>query len=262
MTTIIPFGSCRIKYFFKNKNIFTEFTHTSKQILHLIKLVKMNENELQREYSDDYLLINRFINNRKRFMDVVNSLKIALNHKQKNEKNKVIVIEISSLKQIFYKPKQFYIFSDLCPYVSNKTKLGPCDNKKTLRKIYYKSDYIKENSVFNTQTKEELLLDLNDIYTYIIGLKNTRLVLVPHINCYVNKKKIKNRDIICEALNQFTKNREKCHYFNPIDFLKNKNAEDIFEKNSDGVNIGHYNNESWNKIKESIHKFIEEILDN
>ena len=76
----------------------------------------------------------------------------------------------------------------------------------------------------------------------------------PHINCKINEKYISNRQIICSCLENFSKNKENCFYFNPLDYLQNKNAEDIFEKNKNGLNIGHYNKESLKIINNEIMK--------
>lgn len=252
----VSIGSCRIRT--NDTKTFYEFVHSTKDILQMFKLVDLklnNEQKLQEIYNTNFVMINRNFQN-------IDSMKKTLNIAIKNiRKAKVVVIEISSLKDVEYQglTLQLDLYQSLL-----------FDGvKHTERFKHIDKEQIKNGTKITLQTEQELFTDLDKILTNVL-LKGKHIVLVPHINSEVkNKKKsiydtrnvyIKNRQLICKVLEQIPSKYENVTYFDPMDYLPN-DPNFIYQSKNGRTNCGHYTPEAEKLVHTELVSIVQKICD-
>ena len=250
----IKFGSCRLLY---NSHCFYDYTHNTKEIIQMMKWLKMSTDELKNIYRNYFILTNRYYNNAIHFAKNINRIKQYLNHCD------TVLIEISSVKSYEYEGVELGYFeagiNEACKFMKNDDALDMNISEKE------ESD-ILENVNYRAIGEKELILDLLQITKLF---HDKIVVFVPHVNVdidtdtdvNINKgKKIKNRDMICRAMKIVVKNTtSRVKYFNPIDHV-GTNPENIFVRNDAGkLDFVHYNEESKSIIKKHLYKYIDQL---
>ena len=239
-------GSCRICNFFTNSNP-CDFSHTTKEILQLLT------NDLT-SFSDELRLVNRTFSTKNRFKGNIKRIREEIKNSD------FIVLEISSIKSVYYQEKNLYFNIDLYNHILNKTDYDKLkNNQKCLYKLYNNSEQIIKNTLINKQSKNEIYEDLNKIYN-LLNYDNKKIILVPHINAKLihNKTKklfnIPERVLLCDILKDFSDKNKNIYYFNPMNYLED-DYKQIFDKNS----IGHYSEIAHQIIKKEINIFISNL---
>lgn len=241
-------GSCRVCYLFPIQCYPTDFMHTTKEVIQLISLLKMDAEQLHTYYSmngNKVMLMNRTYSSLKKFLNGILNIKTHVARAQ------TIVIEVSSLKQYCLKPNNVYCQSVLLGIITNNT-IGLKQNQQHLRQLYPCSEEIKQNIQIVAQTELDLQSDLQHIYEYVVTTLNKKLVLVPHVNCVLpDGTYIPSRVTICNNLQSFSSAHDSCEYFNPMNYLPNDYAF-VF----DNGNSGHYSKQAFDIVNKSMHKYI------
>ena len=241
---IFCIGSCRSCYCFDIVQYPNDFIHSTKEVIQLLQLVK-NKDII---YTDELRLINRNFSNIKR----LNFETYRIYEKILN--SDIIVLEISSIKNVFNTKSNMFYNYDLYSNVINKDQLK--NNKKSLYKLYRRSKHIRNNSLIEKQSGDQIKDDLDKIYNYLVNELHKKVILIPNVNAtFIDDNdihyKIPNRILLCNTLENFSNEKTDIFYFNPMEYLIDDYLK-IFN-NGDGC---HYSEESSKIIVKSLHEFI------
>lgn len=223
---VFQIGSCRLNYINNNKNTIVNrpiyFTHTTKEILQLLKFINgAKQNAIYKKaFPHDF---EKKINNCIKIFD----------------KSSIILIEISSIKELVDENKIYY----------NAVDLGRNYNNHILK--------------VKIQKENELLNDINEIINILFKMnkKIDKIIFQGHFD-----NNIKNRTIIDNALRKIKKNNKN----NKIDFIILKdifideNINKICKKRKDNnkiIDMNHFTQYGFDLIYEKfltiIYSFIE-----
>ncbi len=208
------FGSCRVYYGPRNEGPYRPFTftHSSKVVLQLLKWKDKSEDELKEIYINELFLLSELIKNIDDFLSIMKKVKDYVN------KSKVIVIEICSMKEVFY--KGLYLLDHRC-------------NKRVIKTEYIPEFPNTDKNLINElikkeQNREEIINDLNQIVSILYDKK---ILFLPHYTAKINNKTnqyIENRIEIFKILKDFCYNKNNCILFNHLDYVDDN--EDFYLK--------------------------------
>ena len=235
-------GSCRVCGFFPPYKY--EFTHNTKQILQLIEQIELSKkDDIGKIYKTEMLLVNRGYSNAKRFRSTIHELRKMIDD---SSSDKIIVLEISSIKVLKNESTGMYYLYDNFVYMRDNINIGNDSNRRHIMKLFPSKDDIIKNTIDHKQDEKEIITDLDEIYNYFNG-KKLKLVLVPHLNYKTEQGSfVKNRVMLCNILKTFSESHDRCYYFNPLEFIPNDNKEDM----------NHYNEHELKIIKTKLDELI------
>lgn len=238
---IIPFGSCRIRNFFPSQVNDFDFTHSTKHILQLIKLIEKSRScDIGAEYKLEYILFNRYWRTAKKFRKKLHFIR------HKIDTHNVVVIEICSLKILQNQQSGVQYNLDNYAYLGN----GYCSNRPSIVKLDKHANEIKQHTTLTNQTRADFFKDLEIIYGYFTK-KGYQIVLVPHLNFQTSTGEyIKNRVQLCNWIGAFCAHNKNAHFFNPVYYVGDDTQPDMF----------HYTEPQIEIIKNAMGKFIKKII--
>lgn len=240
-------GSCRVCNFYMPYKY--EFTHNTKQILQLIKFVEFSRiNDINKLYTDELVLVNRFFNSTRRFKNAIDRIKNVIDSEK--ELDNTVIIEISSIKVLHNKISDIYYLYDNYVYVRDNVNIDNSNNRRSIMNLSSKRDKIIESTDDSKQTPSDITHDIAEIYKYF-NSHGMKIIYVPHLNFMTDTGEfIKNRIMLCETLEAFCKDKgDKCVYFNPLDHISNKTRKDI----------NHYTDTDFKIVKCEIDKIVKKI---
>ena len=93
------FGSCRVYYGPRKNGPYRpfSFTHSTKVVLQLLKWKDKNERQLKKIYKNELFLLADDIKKLSDFLSIMKNVKDYV------DRSKLIIIEICSVKEVFYK---------------------------------------------------------------------------------------------------------------------------------------------------------------
>ena len=169
---IIPFGSCRVRNFFPSQVTDFDFTHSTKHILQLIKLIEKSRNcDIGAEYKLEYILFNRYWRTAKKFRKKLHSIRYKI------DTHDIIIIELCSLKILQNQQSGIQYHLSNYSYLGN----GYSSERPSVVKLDKYSKEIKQHTTLTNQTRADFFKDLEIIYGYFTK-KGYQIVLVPHLN--------------------------------------------------------------------------------
>jgi len=224
------FGSCRLLY---ECDRYSDCIHNTKEILQILKFIDMTQNELQSIYRPEFVFSNN------KFYSDGQFVQLIIETKKSIDKSNIILIEISSLKEILFEN----IYFQYNRYIHHQKR-----NKN--------SKFNETNTKVSVQNKETLLNDLEEI---IKKFKNKIVVLIPHIDSLTcGNSYIPNRVIISSVLEQISIKYNNVYFFNPMNYLDN-DPKTIFQLLDNVPDFEHYSNQAKKIIKKKLNQFVNNI---
>jgi hypothetical protein len=207
---VTPFGSCRIDEIAHSSllNRKLSYTHCTKEVLQLIRLLKGEENL---EHPFNKYCLSRAIEN-----DA--PMELSPECKSIFDKTNAFVVEISSMKKYEYRGK----------YLSHLAV-----DKRMVNRDYLRTpiDIINETKVV-LQTYEEIENDILEIRRLV---DPRPLLIVSHYNVTHNNDKIPQRDYLIKLLGKICK-KHRIMFLNPTNLVAQFEQSDIMEPD-----LGHIN---------------------
>lgn len=212
------FGSCRVYYGPRKNGPYRpfSFTHSTKVVLQLLKWKDKNERQLKKIYKNELFLLADDIKKLSDFLSIMKNVKDYV------DRSKLIIIEICSVKEVFY--KDVFLLDNRC-------------SKSIIEKEYMLEFPNTKNNILNEliridQNKRQMLKDLNEINSI---LNNKTILFIPHFTAKINNKTneyIENRIKIFNILKEFCSNKNNCILFNHLDYVDD---DEKFYLNNNGV---------------------------
>ena len=223
--SITLFGSCRLDNIKNHNNLnkLINFTHTTKEVIQLIKFLKK-----EIIFPSPY---NIFCFR----TGIVNNIPIEYSNNYNNLfiKSKICIIEICSNRKYIHNNYYLHHLSVDVRY--------PKYNKKTPKSII-------NNFIIEKQDKAEIEKDIIEIQKILYPKK---IIIVSHYNAKKNGKYLENRIQLINILNDIC-NENKIHFINPANIFNNIEQNKIINED-----LGHYTNYGHQIFSDYVNKYIE-----
>ena len=203
---IYSIGSCRTYGCFnKDQKPDCYFIHSIPEVIQLLTL-----NVKKLDYKPEFRMININFTNSKRTNNLIE-------YQSQIQQSDIIVIEISSIKEVYSKEFDLYYNIELFKRVLRKDVDHVKSEKCSI--LFDKADHIESVTSIKHYNETELFEGLKTIKDL---LKGKKIIFIPHINILNdNNQFIPSRNLLCKTLCRFSQQYDNIYYFNPIDYLSN-----------------------------------------